>query len=406
MKCTALLLCAAVLVASAGGGTSSEAAASTEDAGNSAPTGQPAPPPVSSPAGTLTVTSQPPTARWYLNGTFAGTTPATMTGVAAGTHRITVKVDGHEAWSQKVVIYAGEELQVSASLYPRPGPGSLSPTPDAGAEMLPAAAREGQVWTESTSGMEFVWIPGGCYLMGSPFSEAGPYSPEGPQHEVCVDSFWMGKTEVTNAQYRRYKPAHDSGHYREISLNGDNQPAVRVSWNDAQEYILWLNRSTGKQFRLPTEAEWEFAARGGTTQSRYWGDDPAKACEYANVKDRTAQRQWPDWTTIHECSDRYAAAAHVGRFLPNSFGLHDMLGNAEELCADWYASDYYAESALDNPTGPSSGAKRVARGGSWSYVPQYVRAASRNEMEPDDRGGIPSDPANLGFRLVTRQGGP
>jgi sulfatase modifying factor 1 len=423
MNRAALLLLAAAMVAGAEGYPSSGVAAITgyknatnaesgavvaasggvpTAGGGSVLTEEPVPHPVSPPAGTLTVTSQPPTAKWYLNGTFAGMTPGTMTGVVAGTHRVTVKVDGYEGWSQKVTVIAGGELQVSASLLPRQRPDPVSLTPNVGTGVTPAEAGKGQIWTDPTTGMDFLWIPGGCHLMGSPSSEAGLYSAEGPQHEVCVDSFWMVKTEVTNSQYRRYKPGHDSGRYEGIDINGDNQPVVRVSWNDAQEYSQWLSRSTGKQFRLPTEAEWEYAARGGTTQTRYWGDDPSKACGYANVKDQTARRQWAEWTTIHECSDKFAAAAHVGRFLPNNFGLYDMLGNAEELCADWFAPNYYAESALDNPTGPSSGVNRVARGGSWSYVPQYVRAASRNEIEPDDRGGAPPNPANLGFRLVVR----
>lgn len=385
MKRAAIALLVAAVVASAGG--------------SNALAEQPTPEDGAPPTGTLTVTSQPPAARVYLDGAFAGTTPAALPGTVAGAYRVTVKADGYEAWSQKVAVYAGEELQVSASLVPRPGAGAVPPSPNLEAEDVPSDAAGPRTWTDPISRMEFVRIPGGCYLMGSPFSETGAYSAEGPQHEVCVDSFWMGKTEVTNAQYRQYKASHDSGSYKSLGLNGDNQPVVSVSWNEVQEYIQWLSRSTGRQFRLPTEAEWECAARGGTTQTRFWGDDPSRACEYANVKDQTAQQEWPDWTTIHECRDRFAAAAHVGRFQPNAFGLHDMLGNVEEMCADWFAWDYYVGSPLDNPTGPPSGTKRVARGGTWSYVPQYVRAASRNEIDPGERGGVPP---TLGFRLVTQ----
>ena len=117
----------------------------------------------------------------------------------------------------------------------------------------------GAIWREPVTGMEFVWVPGGCFRMGSPAGEAGRDNDEGPEHDVCVDGFWMGKTEVTNKQYRKFISGHQSKFYKEHSLNGNNQPVVRVSWHDAKAFGDWLtNQNAGQyQFRLPTEAEWE-----------------------------------------------------------------------------------------------------------------------------------------------------
>ncbi|MDT8423034.1 MAG: SUMF1/EgtB/PvdO family nonheme iron enzyme, partial [Desulfuromonadales bacterium] len=168
-------------------------------------------------------------------------------------------------------------------------------------------------WTESLTGMAFVRVPGGCFQMGSPSSEKDRDSNEGPVHEVCVDDFSMGKFEVTNAQYRKYKSGHTSKDYKGNSLNGDDQPAVYVSWEDATEYAKWLSRQTGKSFRLPTEAEWEYAARAGTRTARWWGESPDQACRNANVADQSAKRKWSNWT-VHNCDDGYAVTAPVGRF--------------------------------------------------------------------------------------------
>ena len=132
-------------------------------------------------------------------------------------------------------------------------------------------------------------------------------------HKVHLDGFWMGKCEVTNAQYRLYEKNHDSKSYEDVSLNGDSQPAVYVSWDDAQGFIKWLNKKTGHTFALPSEAQWEYACRAGTTSKRFWGDDPDQACGYANVRDRTVKQKW-GWGAIHNCDDGFSATAPVGSF--------------------------------------------------------------------------------------------
>lgn len=249
--------------------------------------------------------------------------------------------------------------------------------------------------SDPVTGMEFVAVPGGCFQMGDTFGD-GIAKEEKPVHEVCVDGFSMGKYEVTNAQYRRFKPGYSSGDYKGNSLNGDNQPVVNVSWNDAVEYAGWLSRQSGKTYRLPTEAEWEYAARGGTSTRNYWGNGKDDACSYANVHDLTSKRAFSDFTwEHHNCDDGYAVTAPVGSFRPNAFGLYDMMGNAWEWTGDWFDSSYYGNSPRNNPQGPSSGSNRVNRGGSWNNKPAFVRASIRNHNTPVYRYNI------LGFRLVS-----
>ncbi len=255
------------------------------------------------------------------------------------------------------------------------------------------AAVAGKTWVEPTTGMEFVWIPKGCYQMGSPSSEAGRFDNEHP-HQVCVEGYWLGKYEVTNTQYRQFKPSHDSGNYEGNNLNGDTQPAVQVSWNDAIAFAEWLSSKTGKTFKLPTEAEWEYAARAGTQSARYWGDDDAQLCRHANIADRTFKVAFNSSTWAYDgCDDGYKVSAPVGRFAPNNFGLHDMLGNVWEWTASPWDEAYAG--GEKRAASPSEGGNRVNRGGSWVGGPRSVRAASRNGLNaPATRVG------GLGLRLA------
>ncbi len=249
------------------------------------------------------------------------------------------------------------------------------------------------VWKDPVIGMEFVWVPKGCFEMGS----ISGHSDEKPVHTVCVDGFWLGKYEVTNVQYRKYKSNHNSKDTGGHSLNGDNQPAVHVSWDDAQSYAEWLtDRNNGRyQFRLPREAEWEYAARAGTKTARYWGDNPEDACQYACVNDRTSKKTFSYFTwTAHNCDDGYAVTSPVGNFKPNAFGLFDMLGNILEWCADIYAKDAYSKHARNNPINTGGGSYRVLRGGSWRGRPEFVRCANRGCYLPDNRT------YHVGFRLL------
>jgi len=248
------------------------------------------------------------------------------------------------------------------------------------------------VYTEPATGMKFVEVPEGCFIMGDTHGDG--QGDEKPLHKVCLDSFLMGRHEVTNGQFRKFRPAHDSGSYEGNALNDDNQPVTGVTWYDAVEYAGWLTRLSGRRFRLPTEAEWEYAARGGTSGRNYWGDDPYVACKNANGADQTAKTQWSDWT-VTECNDGYKVSAPAGRFAANDYGIHDIMGNAWEWTNDWYDADYYFESHGKNPPGPASGKLKIPRGGGWLNASECVRAADRNGFAPD------FSILFLGFRLVS-----
>ncbi len=271
-------------------------------------------------------------------------------------------------------------------------------------------------FTDKTAGMQFVFVPGGCFQMGDSFGDGE--SDEKPLHEVCVDGFNIGKYTVTVEQFRAFVKAtgyrtdaengggcftlDSSSHWTQQSSacwknpgfsQTNTDPAVCVSWNDAAEFATWLSRKSGRIYRLPTEAEWEYAARAGTTRRNFWGDSPVEACKYANVRDRSATDIRLPKRTEHDCSDGYAFTAPVGSFRPNPFGLYDMMGNVWQWTADWYDENYYSRSPRNNPQGPLTGSRRVPRGGSWRSSAEHVRASLR--VHPPS-----SQTAGVGFRLV------
>ncbi|CAK8712446.1 MAG: Formylglycine-generating enzyme, required for sulfatase activity, contains SUMF1/FGE domain [Candidatus Electronema aureum] len=220
------------------------------------------------------------------------------------------------------------------------------------------------VMTDPVSGMQFMYIPGGCFDMGSDENDD-----EKPVHEVCVNAFWMGKYEVTQGQWRKVMGGNPAKFQK-----GDDYPVEQVSWKEAQEFITKLTSMTGKKFSLPAEAEWEYACRAGGSGRYCGGDDP----------DLVAWYDGNSGGNTHP----------VGGKEKNFFGLHDMSGNVWEWCSDWYGKDYYASSPKDNPTGPERGGYRVLRGGSFFYFSQGCRAVYRYGYSPGNRDGF------LGLRLV------
>jgi formylglycine-generating enzyme required for sulfatase activity len=290
------------------------------------------------------------------------------------------------------------------------------------ASVEPRIWLEGEVFRDAPHGPEMVVIPIRGFTMGSPADEEGRFDDEGPQREVRIGKgFALGKYAVTVGDFRRF--VENSGYRTEAECNPDkgiwtwnakenrwaeikgkswrdpgfgqdeHHPAVGVTWNDAQEYLNWLSGVTGKNYRLPSEAEWEYACRGVTPHSRFWGDDPKDAFRYANVADQSLKRKYPRWPwTIHDCDDGFAETAPVGNYAPNPFGLHDMLGNVWEWCEDWWNDNY--EGAPENGSAwlSGDGDRRVVRGGAWSYDSRSVRAASRNWFD------ITIRIANVGFR--------
>ena len=222
---------------------------------------------------------------------------------------------------------------------------------------------------------KMVYIPAGEFTMGSPDNEKDRSAIEGPQHRVTITPpFYMGMYEVTQAQWQAVMGSNPS------SFKGGNLPVESVSWNDCQEFIKKLNTLGQGIFRLPTEAEWEYACRAGTVTRFYWGDDN----DYSQI----GQYAWYS-------SNSGSQTHEVGKKLPNAWGLFDMSGNVWEWCQDWY-SDYTSDRQTD-PQGPSTGSYKVFRGGSWGNDPGYCSSAHRNSNNPDYRGN------SVGFRVVRTQ---
>lgn len=229
-----------------------------------------------------------------------------------------------------------------------------------------------------------VVVPAGKFTMGSPAGEKGRDSDEGPQHTVMIPrSFAAGKYEISRDEYARFAEATGRGEgdgcsswtgtewKKEASKSWRNpgfsqterDPVVCVSWDDAKAYVRWLSEKTKKKYRLLTEAEWEYAARAGTTTSRFWGDNADQSCSYANVADLTAKDQFSSWT-VANCRDSYVYTAPVGTFRPNGFGLYDVLGNVWEWVEDIYHDSYQGAPTDDSAwmgEGEKSSPDRVVR---------------------------------------------
>ena len=234
------------------------------------------------------------------------------------------------------------------------------------------------------AGIEMVWVPPGTFSMGSPSSEEDRDSDETQHRVTLTKGFWMGKYEVTQAQWRAVMGSNPS------KFSGSNLPVEQVSWNDCQDFIRKLNAKGQGTFRLPTEAEWEYACRAGTTTPYFWGTkwSPDKCMAENDVgsnEDSGVEYYRSRGLPVD-------STAPVGSFAANRWGLHDMHGNVYEWCEDWYGD--YPSGSVTNPTGPSTGSRRVFRGGGWYSFPRRCRSANRFSDDPDLRYG------SLGFRLA------
>ena len=250
----------------------------------------------------------------------------------------------------------------------RPGPPGR---PD-----IPSPARTLTLDLGGAVTMELVLIPAGEFMMGSPNSESGRESEEGPQHRVRITKpFYMGKYEVTQAQYERIMGKNPS------KFKGASNPVEEVSWNDATEFCRKLSQRSGRKVRLPTEAEWEYACRAGSTTRFCFGDNDNGLGNYA-------------WYLINSGGKTHP----VGAKRANAWGLHDMHGNVWEWCADW--DGLYPSGAVSDPSGPRSGSSRVLRGGSWHAYGRHCRSAGRYGSGPTGRC------YSLGFRVAAAVAGP
>ena len=236
-------------------------------------------------------------------------------------------------------------------------------------KLAPEPTEEDNIVTNSI-GMKLVYIPAGSFMMGS-----------GPQHQVRISEvFWMGQTEVTQGQYKSAMNAQPWSGEDDVQ-ESNNNPAVYVSWHDAVEFCRKLSQREGKTYRLPTEAEWEYACRAGTTTRFSFGDSDSSLGDYA----------WFD-DNAKNVKEEYAHS--VGQKKPNPWGLYDMHGNVMEWCSDWYG-EYTSGSSVD-PQGPSSGSSRVLRGGSWRNSGDFLLCSCRLRV-PVSRS------AQVGFRVVRSQ---
>ena len=220
-----------------------------------------------------------------------------------------------------------------------------------------------------------VIIAGGRFLMGS---EQGQEN-ERPCHWVWLDSFGIGRFPVTNREYAEFLGASEMSpppFWRDPIFSDPQQPVVGVSWDEATAYCRWLSRRSGQIFRLPTEAEWECAARGGREGAHYpWGNEPPEEKAYLG------------------CAPA-GGPLPVGANRPNDFGLHDMGGGVHEWCSDYYDYNYYRSSPERNPQGPAAGRRRSSRGGSWRHRVKFSRCAARSSLPPSFHY------ADYGFRLA------
>jgi formylglycine-generating enzyme required for sulfatase activity len=284
------------------------------------------------------------------------------------------------------------------------------------------------------AGMKMVRIPAGKFTMGSPKDEKGRFDAEGPTHQVKITKpFYMAAHTVTRGQFRKFVDAEEYKTDAEKDGKGgygynaatkktegrkpkytwrnpgwkqsDRHPVVNVSWNDAVAYCKWLSKVEGKTYRLPTEAQWEYACRAGTTTRYYFGDDEADLKKHANIVDQSLKekldvafadgiaKKYPGRKWFAEWDDGYPFTAPVGSFQTNPWGLYDMHGNVWQWCRDCYDEKFYKDSAEEDPE-CTKGDHRVLRGGSWIGDAWNCRAALRLGNAPADRYGI------VGFRVV------
>lgn len=244
---------------------------------------------------------------------------------------------------------------------------------------------------DGSQGPEMVVLPAGEFYMGSPISEPGRYNDE-PMRAVRIDkSLAIGKYEVMFHEYDRFTEAAGKPMSDDHGWGRGRRPVVNVSWSSAIAYAEWLSQETGQRYRLPTEAEWEYAARAKTTTSRYWGNDPNEGCAYANFGDLDGKRVFVGWP-VAQCHDGHVYTAPVGSYRSNNFGLHDMAGNALEWTCSIY--DKESKSPVQSCQQPGADQEMVVRGGSWSDEPRNVRSADRHRSRPEFQDYF------LGFRLV------
>ena len=312
--------------------------------------------------GNLSVNYKPFGADVYVDGKKVGQTPRVFNGLLVGSHKVEIKKDGYGTDSKTVNILEGQTATLSGMLSTNTTSSVASGTLSSG-NIITIPVKKG-------ISIEMVRVEAGTFTMGATPEMEYPWNDEKPTHQVILtNDYYIGKYEVTQALWQAVMGKNPS------KFKGDNLPVENVSWDDCQEFISKLNSVTGKAFRLPTEAEWEYAARGGNKSRGYQYSGSNNFLDVAWFKDNSGSK-------THA----------VGTKQPNELGIYDMSGNVWEWCQDWYGA--YSSSSPVNPTGANSGSVRVLRGGSWLYFARICHSSCRSLRSPDICD------FNLGLRLV------
>ena len=317
--------------------------------------------------GNLSVNYKPFGADVYIDGKKLGQSPRVFNGLLVGNHQVEVRKDGYTTDKKSVTISEGQTMSISGTLASNTASSSngcaSSSSLSSGNNVISIPVKNGIT-------IDMIKVEAGTFMMGATSEMQNPYDDEKPVHQVTLtNDYYIGKYEVTQALWQSVMGSNPS------YFKGDNLPVENVSCDDCQEFISKLNRMTGRTFRLPTEAEWEYAARGGKKSRGYQYSGSSNISDVAWYDGNSGSKTHP-----------------VGTKQANELGLYDMTGNVWEWCQDWYYS--YVSSSQTNPTGAVSGSSRVRRGGSWSSLAKYCRSSYRNFGTSDCRYYY------LGLRLV------
>ena len=322
--------------------------------------------------GNLSVNYKPFGADVYVDGKKLGQSPRVFNGLLVGNHLVEVRKDGYATDRKTVTISEGQTASITGTLVSNAVASSSSNTSgySSGSSSMASGSNTISIPVKNGISIDMVKVEAGTFMMGATSEMKDPYDDEKPVHQVTLtNDYYMGKYEVTQALWQAVMGSNPS------NFKGDNLPVEEVSWNDCQEFISKLNSLTGRKFRLPTEAEWEYAARGGKKSRSYQYSGSSNISDVA----------WYDGNSVNKTHP-------VGTKQANELGIYDMTGNVWEWCSDWYGS--YSSSSQTNPMGSDSGAKRVRRGGSWCHIARICRSSYRSGDAPDCRG------LYLGLRLA------
>ena len=320
--------------------------------------------------GNLSVNYKPFGADVYVDGKKLGQSPRVFNGLLVGNHQVEVRKDGYATDRKTISISEGQTASITGTLASNAVASSNTSGYSSSSSSMASGSNAISIPVKDGISIDMVKVEAGTFMMGATSEMKDPYSDEKPVHQVTLtNDYYMGKYEVTQALWQAVM-GNNPSHFK-----GENLPVETVNWNECQEFISKLNSMTGRKFRLPTEAEWEYAARGGKKSRSYQYSGSSNISDVAWYDGNSGSKTHP-----------------VGTKQANELGIYDMSGNVYEWCSDWYGS--YSSSSQTNPMGSDSGAKRVRRGGSWCYIARICRSSYRYGDAPDCRG------LYLGLRLA------